>query len=297
MAAKLLLADDDEFFRSVTQEILEHCGYQVEIAEDGQAAWEKIEHDPARFDLLLLDKQMPRLNGIALLKRLKADSRFRNLPVIMLTGQHRQEDVIEGLAEGAFYYLIKPSAENVLKLVIKNALEEFRQKRELRALVGQHANILNLLRRVEFSFRTLSEARDLALLLADASMNPSRTVNGYSELLINAVEHGNLCISYAEKTQLLSEDRWAAEVASRLNDPLYANRSVYVTLQKTTDASIVTISDQGCGFDWHSYVDFSPKRVFDLHGRGIAMSRALSFDSLEYIGNGNQVVAMVRLPV
>jgi hypothetical protein len=88
---------------------------------------------------------------------------------------------------------------------MKNALDECQKKNDLRELLGQQRNNLNLLHRAEFRYRTLSEARDLALLLADASMDPMRTINGYSELLINAVEHGNLGISYAEKSILLSD--------------------------------------------------------------------------------------------
>ena len=297
MSATLLLVDDDEFIRSLTQELLEQCGYTVETAEDGQEGWEKIDAAAARFDLILLDKKMPRLDGIALLRRIKADGRFSELPVIMLTGDSRQEDIIEGLAEGAYYYLTKPSTEDVLKAVIKSALDEFRQKRELRALVGVHANNLHLLQRAEFCYRTLGEARDLALLLADVSMDPGRTVNGYSELLINAVEHGNLGISYADKSRLLNEGCWLEEVEARLQDAQYAERVVTVSLEKTAAATVVTIADQGRGFDWQAYVEFSPERVFDLHGRGIAMSRAMSFDGLEYQGCGNSVVTTVRRPV
>jgi CheY-like chemotaxis protein len=292
----LLVVDDDDFFRSMTRETLEESGYTVDTAEDGLAAWEKIDQAPAQFDLMLLDKQMPRQDGISLLKRIKADARLKELPVVMLTGDNRQQDIIEGLAAGASYYLIKPSSEDVLLLVIKNALDEFRKKRELRELVGKHESSLSLLRRADYSFRTLTEANDLALLLADASMNPARTVNGYAELLINAVEHGNLGITYVEKGQLITAGRWEEEVASRLRDPRFAQRYVDVTLERTPVASIVAITDQGQGFNWQSYVEFSPERVFDLHGRGIAMSKAISFDSLEYCGNGNKVVATVRYP-
>ncbi len=293
MTEKLLIVDDDDFFRTMTQELLEQCGYAVETAEDGMAAWEEIDRNPSRYNLILLDKKMPRLDGIALLRRIKADGRFKELPVVMLTGDNRQEDVREGLAEGAFYYLTKPSAENILRLVIKNALEESSKKRELRALLGRQANSLNLLHRAEFHYRTLPEARDLALLLADASAAPDRTINGYSELLINAVEHGNLGISYTEKSQLLRENRWENEVEARLQHPQYSARIVNVTLEKFTATSIVTITDQGSGFNWQAYVEFSPERAFDLHGRGIAMSKAASFDKLEYLGNGNTVVATV----
>jgi CheY-like chemotaxis protein len=296
MTATLLLVDDDEFIRLLTQEVLEQCGYKVETAEDGQAAWEKMDQAPAGFDLVLLDKHMPRLDGIALLKLIKADARFKELPVIMLTGDNRQQDILEGLAEGAYYYLTKPSTEEVLKLVIKNALDECRQKRDLRALLGQQKNNLSLMHRAEFRYRNLSEARDLALLLADASLDPGRTLNGYSELLINAVEHGNLSISYAEKSTLMNEGRWAEEVETRLQHPDFTDRRVNVTLEKTANANCVTITDQGNGFDWQAYVEFSPERVFDLHGRGIAMSKVISFDGLEYLGKGNSVVTTVLRP-
>ena len=67
-------------------------------------------------------------------------------------------------------------------------------------------------------------------------------------------------------------------------------------LDKSDGTSRVTIIDQGPGFDWAGYLEFSPDRVFDLHGRGIAMSRSMSFDSLEYLGTGNTVVTTVALP-
>ena len=293
MPATILLVDDDEFICTVTQVVLEQCGYLVETAEDGLAAWGKLDKDPARFDLVLLDKQMPRLDGISLLKLIKADRRFKELPVIMLTGDNREQDIIEGLAEGAYYYLTKPSTEEVLKRVIKNALDEGRKKHELSALIGQHKNNLNLMHRAEFRYRNLSQARDLALLLADASLDPARTINGYSELLINAVEHGNLGISYAEKSTFLSEGRWVEEVEARLQHADFTDRQVTVLLEKTADASCVTITDQGDGFDWQTYIEFRPERVFDLHGRGIAMSKAISFDTLEYRGKGNSVVTTV----
>lgn len=297
MSGRLLVVDDDEFVRVLMEEMLGQCGYDVETAADGLLAWEAIERDPGRYDLMLLDKQMPRLDGISLLRRIRDDSRFADLPVIMLTADTSPEDVSEGLAAGAHYYLTKPSSEDVLKVVIKSALAESRQKRDLRALAGRHAGSLGLLHRAEFRCRTLAEAKDLALLLADASMDPARTVVGYSELLINAVEHGNLGISYADKSRLLESGRWAEEVADRLRSPDYAARMVAVTLERIDGASRVTIADQGPGFDWRSYLEFSAERVFDLHGRGIAMSKAVSFDSLEYQGSGNVVVATVRLPI
>ena len=295
MKSRLLIVDDDDFYQSLTQELLEQSGYQVETAADGLMAWELLDRDPFRFDLILLDKQMPRMDGIALLKQLKADPRFKGIPVIMLTGANSQDDIIEGLAAGAYYYLTKPAAEDVLRLVIKNILNELKQQRQLHESAGLQKNTLGLLRRAEFCFKTLSEAQQMALLLANISMDVSRTLNGYLELLVNAVEHGNLGISYAEKGLLLLEERWEKEINARLLAPEYADYRVTVTLEKTATALTVTITDQGAGFDWRDYLEFNPARAFDLHGRGIAMSKAMSFDSIEYLGNGNAVQTMVLL--
>lgn len=296
MTERLLVVDDDEVLRALMEEVLGQFGYPVQSVEDGQAAWEAIDADPARFSLLLLDKQMPRLDGISLLRRIRADPRFADLPVILLTADTSPEFVSQGLAAGAHYYLSKPPEEDMLRAVIESVLVEFRQKRELRAKVGRHTETLGLLCRAEFAYRSLEEARDLALLLADASQNPERTVVGYSELLINAIEHGNLGISYADKGRLLREGRWAEEIEARLRHPDKLERHARAILEKVDGLVRVTIIDQGAGFDWHPFLEDSPDRVFDLHGRGIAMSKAMSFDSLEYLGNGNTVVATVALP-
>lgn len=294
MTAHLLLVDDDHVCRLLTRKVLEKCGHSVEVATDGLNAWEIIDRHFAQFDLILLDKQMPGLDGIGLLRRIRQDSRFQDLPVVMLTADKNQDDIAQGLAAGACYYMTKPAEQAVLEIVVKNVVADFRQKRQLRKLTGQHSNYLRLLRKGEFYYRSLAEANDLAVLLAELSTNPARTLNGYQELLINAVEHGNLGISYTEKSQLLSEDCWEAEINTRLNNAQYANRQVQVILDKSDTACVVTITDQGDGFNWEQYIEFSPDRAFDLHGRGVAMSKAISFDELRYEGKGNRVTTTVR---
>ena len=57
----------------------------------------------------------------------------------------------------------------------------------------------------------------------------------------------------------------------------------------------VRIEDDGQGFEWHKYVDMDLERAFDTHGRGIAMSRMISFDDVQYLGVGNKVEVTVRL--
>jgi DNA-binding response OmpR family regulator len=295
MTAKILLVDDEELLRDIISNNLVKFGYSVDVAADGLEGWEKISTAGVIYDLILLDKHMPRLNGIELLKRLKADARLAEIPVVMLSGAGHPEEIAEGLALGAFYYLTKPTPLHVLESLIKNTLQDAQHRQELRTRLSQHKHSLLLVQRAEFAYRTLQEAADLALLLADASLDPLRTVNGYSELLVNAVEHGNLGISYQEKSQLLLAGRWLEEVESRLQKPHYAERQVSVLLEKNSTSLVVTITDQGAGFDWHNYLNFSTERAFDLNGRGIAMSKAISFDSLEYLEKGNSVKTLVQL--
>jgi hypothetical protein len=66
-------------------------------------------------------------------------------------------------------------------------------------------------------------------------------------------------------------------------------------LKATKDAIVVHIIDEGNGFDWRKYLELSPDRITDPHGRGIATSRMMSFDSLEYLGVGNEVRCTVKL--
>jgi DNA-binding response OmpR family regulator len=293
MTAKILLVDDEEFLRDFTADNLMELGYTVDTAEDGLDGWEKISQAKVKYDLILLDKNMPRMNGIELLTRMKADPRLAEVPVVMLSGAGHPQEIAEGLAVGAYYYLTKPTPLHVLESVIKNTLQDANNRRELRTRLSQQKNGLLLVRRAEIVYRTLQEAADLALLLAEASLDPLRTVNGYSELLVNAVEHGNLGISYQEKSRLLLAGGWREEIESRLRNPRFTEQQVSVILEKTQAALVVTITDQGAGFDWQNYLAFSTERAFDLNGRGIAMSKAISFDGLEYLGKGNSVKTTV----
>ncbi len=83
-------------------------------------------------------------------------------------------------------------------------------------------------------------------------------------------------------------------IAKRLADPLYASRVVTAHFARHSDRLTLHIADQGNGFEWRKYLDFDPERAFDTHGRGIAMANKVSFDQIEYCGNGNRVLAVLN---
>jgi DNA-binding response OmpR family regulator len=291
--ARVLIVDDEPFNLEILSEHLSDAGYEVVVAEDGEVAWQILSQDRA-FDTVLLDRMMPRMDGMALLARLRQQPEFEHLPVIMQTAVGAAENVREGLAAGAYYYLIKPFQRDMLLAIVAAAVNFHREKSQLDAQLAAQASSYHLLMKGEFHFQTLEEARHLTLLLSNACPEPQRVALGLSELLVNAVEHGNLAISYAEKTRLLQHGCWQDEVEARLTLPEYEKRKVKVAFYREEEDIIFTITDEGKGFEWQPFLEMSPERAFDPHGRGISMARMLSFQSVEYKGCGNQVIARVR---
>ena len=102
---KILLAEDDSFLSSMYVTKLQLSGYEVEHAEDGQVAMEKMKN--AKPDLLLLDIVMPNKSGFEVLEEIKKNADLSDMPVILLTNLSQKDDVDRGLNLGANDYLIK----------------------------------------------------------------------------------------------------------------------------------------------------------------------------------------------
>ena len=295
-ALRVLLVEDDDIVAGFIEFLLNDHGLEVVRTADAETGWTELERSADRFGAILLDRQLPGMDGMALLGQIKENPVLRDIPVIMETSEDSVESIREGLAAGAYYYLTKPMQPELLLAVVDAALAQYRQWVEGQAGVHEAEGALLSLEYGVFRCRTLAESRDLASGLARGCPDPKRVVLGLQELLTNAVEHGNLGISYAEKTRLLLENRWAEEVEQRQAQPGYGERTVTVTLAREAGAITITIRDEGAGFEWRKYLEFDPERAFDPHGRGIAMARMMSFDALEYQGNGNTVVLKIVKP-
>lgn len=132
--AKLLVVDDEKNLRLVVQKEMVRQEHTVETADDGEAAWEKLEAED--FDVLLCDINMPRLDGIGLLRRLREKS--HNPPeVIMLTGQATVETAIEAMKLGAYDYLTKPYRIAELSALVLGAAEKQQLKVDNQRLRAQ----------------------------------------------------------------------------------------------------------------------------------------------------------------
>jgi len=112
MARILVVDDEPDIVRMVTK-IMEGLGHEVSEARDGEAALSAVEK--ARPDCVILDLNLPKLDGFEVCRRLKADERTRSIPVVMRTAAYPTvEDASRGMDEGADEYVVKPFLREVL---------------------------------------------------------------------------------------------------------------------------------------------------------------------------------------
>jgi CheY-like chemotaxis protein len=107
--AKILIVEDDPLMLRMYQKIFTFEKYEVEIAENGEVGLEKVRS--VHPDLILLDIMMPKLNGLQVLDKLKADPDTKAIPVVMLTNLASEKDAENSLLKGAVKYIVKSQFE------------------------------------------------------------------------------------------------------------------------------------------------------------------------------------------
>jgi two-component system sensor histidine kinase and response regulator WspE len=110
LAPHILVVDDSHTVREMERRLLVRSGYTVSTAQNGAEAWNLLRLN--EYDLLISDVDMPQMNGIELVTRVRANPRLVRLPVIILSYKDREEDRKRGLDAGADFYLTKGSFDN-----------------------------------------------------------------------------------------------------------------------------------------------------------------------------------------
>ena len=120
MRKKILIIEDEKDIRDLLQHYLKKEGYDVQVAEDGDFGLRKLAKE--RYDLVLLDLMLPRMDGLEVCRVLRSQAQTANLPVIMLTAKGEEIDRVVGFEVGADDYVIKPFSPRELLLRVKAVL-------------------------------------------------------------------------------------------------------------------------------------------------------------------------------
>jgi len=114
VSIKILVVDDMSTMRRIIKTILNQLGYtNVEEAENGKQALAKLKKE--KYDFVITDWNMPEMDGLTLVKEIRADEELKNLPVLMVTAEAKKENVMEALKAGVNNYIVKPFTPEILK--------------------------------------------------------------------------------------------------------------------------------------------------------------------------------------
>jgi len=128
MEVSILIADDDPMSQQIFAQILPTEGYSVHIAQDGRAAMELLQKH--KFTLILLDIEMPNLNGFEVLRLVRQNYSMMQRPVIMVTAQGDRSDILKAYDLGANDYVTKPIDIQVVLARIRAHIAMQKEKRE-----------------------------------------------------------------------------------------------------------------------------------------------------------------------
>ena len=117
---RILVVDDEEDLLELVRYNLTKEGYDVECVDSGEDALRSARREPP--DLIVLDLMLPAVDGLEVCRRLKAESKTREVPIIMLTAKSEESDMIAGLERGADDYIAKPFSPRVLTARVRALL-------------------------------------------------------------------------------------------------------------------------------------------------------------------------------
>jgi two-component system response regulator RpaA len=118
LVGRVLLAEDDPTVGEILETLLTEDGMEVTLAADGREALQLAEH--GTFDLVLLDVMMPEVDGMTVCRTLRADARYANVPIVMLTAVDNLENAREAFQSGANDYMTKPFAPALFRARVRS---------------------------------------------------------------------------------------------------------------------------------------------------------------------------------
>ncbi|MBP2298382.1 response regulator [Azospirillum picis] len=294
-ACTALVVDDEEMSRAIAAGYLARIGYRTLEADSKARAWDILAAQGDSITVVLLDRRLTDGDGLELHERMKAVPELADIPVIVQTISDSSADIAAAIRAGVFYYMVKPYGGALLRSVVRAAAEAAERLKSLRGDLRSRNDAITLLQEARFRFRTPQEARDLAIALSSMVEAAPNLIFGLSELLVNAVEHGNLGIGFEAKERLKANGMLGREIEMRLDSIHHRDKYATLHVERCDGRIAFTVTDMGQGFDFDRYMTVDAFQSTATHGRGIALARSVSFDRLSYLGPGNRVVGIVEV--
>jgi two-component system chemotaxis response regulator CheY len=124
---KFLIVDDFSTMRRIVRNLLKELGYaNADEAEDGAVALQKLETMPTEFDFIVSDWNMPNMDGLTLLQKIRSSPQLKHLPVLMITAEAKKENIIAAAQAGASGYIVKPFTAATLAEKLEKVFEKMK---------------------------------------------------------------------------------------------------------------------------------------------------------------------------
>ncbi len=286
----ILLVDDEPLVREELGGLLEDEGYRVLTADDGEQGLSRFRSEHP--DMVITDARMPRRDGLSLAAAIRAED--ARVPITVITGHGSEAMLLDALRVGVTDFVRKPVRIEDLEA----ALRRMRQAIDIATRFEQ--KIPESARPVEQSW-VFEVDNDLtavpqfvesfvATCAYGADLRRATELSlALRELLINAIEHGNLELTSVDKARAVESGSLAALLEQRSRQPALAARRTTIKARRKHQRIEVELRDQGKGFDWKLLPDpTEPANLLREHGRGVLLAR-VSVDDLVYKGRGNLV--------
>ncbi len=294
----ILAVDDDTLNLDIIEHTLTKEGHTIYSVINAEQALDFLKDTSSQCDIILLDRMLPDMDGMDLIHWIKKQSGLRHIPVIFQSAASRKKDIREGMKAGAYYYLPKPySRQALLQIIDMAAHDVHRMRARVASLPPGRDKDMAMPHSVHMQIHSMEDIQEAANYFAHLFPDPERVIFGITELLVNAIEHGNLGVGYEQKGNWISDGAYTQNIKELETEMHPAQKKVDITFLKQAETYILTVADEGSGFDWRHYMEIDPTRAIDNHGRGIAISTMHCFDSMSYNEKGNKVICKIHMPI
>lgn len=281
--ARILVIEDESAIGDVLVEGLRRKGHDVFFARDGIEGLNIFEKE--KPDIVLTDVKMPGKKGIEVLSQIKEIE--PEAKVIVMTGYGSEETGIEALRGGIVNYLKKPVTLWELCEVIEKVVGV--QYREINKIfVLEESKRIVMDNQIDKIWGVINQ-----LLICAENICGKEKIQelglGLYEIILNAIEHGSLEITFEEKFQALEKNTYEDLLRERLSNPAFSHRRVTIDYQMIPGELHYVIKDEGKGFNWLNLPCDDPyNNLLNPCGRGIFLAR-IYLDRVEFNEKGNEV--------